>query len=165
MGAAILGVDPGASGALAILDHDGAIIAIEDMPAATGAALGACIRTLLDDIAPWQIERAWIEGAAARPGQSAPATWKQAANHGGILAALGALSIPVEIVQTPTWRKTHGITIPATVAKADKRKHGKQMSRQKAMELWPADAHLFRRVKDDGRAEAALLAEHGRRTR
>jgi hypothetical protein len=31
-----------------------------------------------------------------------------------------------------------------------------------AMGMWPAFAGSFKRVKDDGRAEAALLAEYGR---
>ena len=30
-------------------------------------------------------------------------------------------------------------------------------------ERWPTEAHRFARVKDDGRAEAALIAEWGRR--
>jgi hypothetical protein len=30
-----------------------------------------------------------------------------------------------------------------------------------AMRLFPGDAHLFQRVKDDGRADAALLAWWG----
>ena len=35
--------------------------------------------------------------------------------------------------------------------------------RQRACERWPTEAHRFARVRDDGRAEAALLAEYGRR--
>jgi hypothetical protein len=39
----------------------------------------------------------------------------------------------------------------------------KDNSRVKAMELFPALTDDLARVKDDGRAEAVLLAEYGRR--
>ena len=39
----------------------------------------------------------------------------------------------------------------------------KDASRHKASRLWPRDAGQFKLAKDDGRAEAALIAEHGRR--
>ena len=40
---------------------------------------------------------------------------------------------------------------------------GKDASREKFRTLWPKHADLVARVKDDGRAEAALLAEYGRK--
>jgi crossover junction endodeoxyribonuclease RuvC len=39
----------------------------------------------------------------------------------------------------------------------------KSASREKARTLFPAGAHHFARVKDDGRAEATLLAYYGRK--
>jgi crossover junction endodeoxyribonuclease RuvC len=41
--------------------------------------------------------------------------------------------------------------------------HGadKTASRRLACQKWPAFSHLWARVKDDGRAEAALLAYFG----
>jgi hypothetical protein len=50
------------------------------------------------------------------------------------------------------WKKLMGVT-------ADK-----NTSRQLAINLWPDQAHLFARVKDVDRAEAALIAEWYRRT-
>jgi hypothetical protein len=35
---------------------------------------------------------------------------------------------------------------------------GKDASRMRAMELFPSKAELFKRAKDDGRADAALIA-------
>jgi len=37
----------------------------------------------------------------------------------------------------------------------------KDGSRAKAIQLWPAQAGEFKRVKDDGRAEACLIAKWG----
>lgn len=39
----------------------------------------------------------------------------------------------------------------------------KSESRELASKLWPKHAEIFKRVKDDGRAEAALLAQFGRK--
>lgn len=153
MGTAILGVDPGRTGAIAIIDHHGQIIDIEDMPPATGAALGACIRSLLDDLASWTIDRAYVEAVHSMPRQGVRSVWTFAEGHGAILGALGALGIPVELVPPATWKKAMRVTA------------NKGTSRQRALELWPSEAERFRRVKDDGRAEACLIAEHGRMTR
>ena len=38
---------------------------------------------------------------------------------------------------------------------------GKDGSRLRAMELFPAYADRFKRVKDDGRSDAALIAYYG----
>ncbi len=156
-----IGIDPGKTGAIAFLNADGTLLDVVDMPSATGAALGACLRDLIADWAPHTIAAAWIEQVNTRPGQSATAMWTFATNYGAILGALGALGIPCHHVTTPTWRKTSGITIPASVDAKAKKKVGKQMSRQRAMELYVDHTSLFARVKDDGRAEAALIARHG----
>ena len=39
----------------------------------------------------------------------------------------------------------------------------KELSRRRAIETWPGSAGMFARKKDDGRAEAALLALWGQR--
>jgi len=158
-----IGVDPGRHGAIAFLNADGTLLDVADMPDATGAALGACLRDLIADWQPHDIAAAWVEQVNTRPGQSATAMWTFATNYGAILGALGALGIPCRHVTTPTWRKTSGITIPSTVPASKKKAEGKRLSRQCAMELYVDHTSLFARVKDDGRAEAALIARHGLR--
>jgi len=59
--------------------------------------------------------------------------------------ALGA-GIPVRWVSPAKWKRALGLS-------ADK-----GASRRRAIELWPAQSAMFARVKDDGRAEAALIA-------
>jgi len=66
----------------------------------------------------------------------------------GILAALG---IRVTFVQPREWKKVFRLD-------ADKEK-----SRKRATELFPQAADQWRFKKDADRAEAALLAEYGRR--
>ena len=152
MSALILGIDPGKTGALALLDASVVgcgIVAIEDMPDATGAALGAQVRSLVDGWSPHTISAAWVEFQTGRPGQSSSAMFTFATGYGAILGALGALHVPVHHVTPAHWKRTQRVT------------KDKASSRQRFAELWPAEAARVARVKDDGRAEAALIARHG----
>lgn len=70
----------------------------------------------------------------------------------GIIAAFG---LPLEMPSPQRWKKE---------ILADQGKD-KDASRFKAIQLFPALAAELSRVKDDGRAEAILMAEYGRRLR
>jgi crossover junction endodeoxyribonuclease RuvC len=148
MTALTIGVDPGKTGAIAILDGR-RIIDIEDMPDLTGAALGTWVRDLVADLAPHEVSVAWVEKVGAMPKQGIASTWKFAEGYGALLGALGACGIPVRHVTPAVWKKAAGLS------------KDKNASRQRASELWPDEAHRFARVKDDGRAEACLIALHG----
>lgn len=152
MSALILGVDPGRSGALALVALDGVLLDVIDMPEATGAALGTHVRHWIDDHSPHTIGAAWVEKAGSRPGQGHVNVFTFGVGYGAILGCIGALEVPTTIVHPGVWKRAMRVT-------ADK-----ASSRQRAAELWPADARRFARVRDDGRAEAALIAEHGRRS-
>lgn len=147
----ILGIDPGKTGAIAVLDADDPtrLLLVEDMPAATGSALGTCIAQLVEDLSPDRIVAAWVEDVHSMPKQGVRSVWTFALGHGAVLGALGALRVPVHFVSPAQWKRDQRVT-------ADK-----GTSRNRAMELWPREADLFQRVKDDGRAEAALIARHG----
>jgi crossover junction endodeoxyribonuclease RuvC len=54
-------------------------------------------------------------------------------------------------VTVPTWRRAVGLPASAT----------KEQSRGEAIRRFPGHAAMFARVKDDGRAEAALIAIAG----
>lgn len=151
MTALILGCDPGKKGALALVAPDGVLVDIADMPDATGSALGAHLADFLDDHAPHTIGCAWVEKVHAMPGNGSVSMFNFGANYGGICTLLGGLRIRVEVVSPNRWKKAMGVT-------ADKRS-----SRDLAAARWPEHAARFARVRDDGRAEAALIAEYGRR--
>ena len=59
---------------------------------------------------------------------------------------MSAYKIPLTIVTPQIWQKSAGV------------RGGKDGSRQRASELFPNYAGLFVRKKDDGRADAALMA-------
>jgi crossover junction endodeoxyribonuclease RuvC len=70
----------------------------------------------------------------------------------GIIAALG---LPLEMPSPQRWKKE---------IMADQGRD-KDAARFKAIQLFPTLATQLSRVKDDGRAEALLMAEYGRRLR
>jgi crossover junction endodeoxyribonuclease RuvC len=63
---------------------------------------------------------------------------------------LAGLAIPTSTVTPGKWKKSMQLNA------------GKDGSRAKAAQLWPTQAGEFKRVKDDGRAEACLIAEYSR---
>jgi Holliday junction resolvasome RuvABC endonuclease subunit len=136
-----LGIDPGMSGALALVTCRGDLLWVEDMPEPLH---GAAIVDLLDT--SFTAYRAAIEDVHSMPGQGVSSTFKFGMGFGIVLGALGARRIPYTLVTPNRWKKAQRVT-------ADK-----DTSRARACELWPAHAAKFARKKDNGRAEAALIA-------
>lgn len=148
-----IGIDPGLSGAVAFIDEYGALV-IHDTP--TAVVKGTRREYLTPQMAALLtgVEgKAALEQGIPMPRQASNTTYLMGKGGGlweGILAASG---IPYDLVPPQKWKKAMGIP-----PKSDK-----GASRALAARLFPAYSSLFARVKDDGRAEAALLAEYRRR--
>jgi hypothetical protein len=140
----ILGVDPGASGAIAWL-IDGRLEHVIDMPTADGRVAGALVAHELAEPG-WEPHLAVVEDVHAMPKQGVSSTFKFGVSHGTVLGVLATLGVPVELVTPHRWKRHHGIG-------ADK-----DRARRLAIERWPHAAGQFARKKDHGRAEAALIA-------
>ena len=69
--------------------------------------------------------------------------------YGMLQACIAANKHPTHFVTPAKWKGHFGLN------------RDKGVSRSKAMERFPEYAQLFSRVKDDGRAEAALIALYG----
>lgn len=136
----ILGIDPGMSGALAWLNDDGSINTLVDMPLTPDRRVD--VQRVWDSL--WSGDRTVIERVAGRNGQAGQNGFM--ANYGRLLGVVELLTEPI-LVSPQKWKAHHRLT--------GKDKHA---SRRLAQELWPDQAHLFKRAKDDGRAEAALIA-------
>lgn len=139
----IVGIDPGKTGALAFVDQDGLLAAVIDMPVVdkvvSAALVAQAIRT-------WGPSSAAVELVHSMPGQGVASSFGFGRSYGVVLGVLGALDLPVVHVAPTVWKRGYHLG-------ADKEK-----ARRLAIDLWPKDAGLFARVKDDGRAEAALIA-------
>ena len=147
----ILGIDPGLSGAMALLSiDDGALLTICDTPT-VGKTLNVYGVGSWLDAHSHQIKHAVVEEVHAMPGQGVSSMFKFGFVTGAIHGALGAMLIPITTVPPSTWKRQ--MRLPAD----------KDASRALAMRLFPRHHALFARKKDDGRAESALLAEWWRR--
>lgn len=152
----IAGIDPGLSGAIAILDEmtvrcvDAPTLAVKSgKKTRQHFDLQAMTRTLRD-CSP---DHVFIESVHSMPAQGVASSFQFGMGFGmwqGILAAMG---IPYTLVTPQRWKK-------AMLADMGSEKSA---ARLRAGQLFPSSAEQFARVKDDGRAEAALIAEYGRR--
>lgn len=147
----ILGVDPGHTGAIALLDTVFMSVRVFDMP--TGKA-GANGRTVLMDgllarhvEALGEVDMAVIEDVHSMPTDGSASAFKFGTAFGVIRGIVAAKNIPVTFIAPNKWKTMLGL--------AGKEKDA---SRGKAIELFPRDANLFARKKDHGRADAVLIA-------
>lgn len=150
-----LGVDPGASGAIAVLDEDGVLLEIFDMPVVE-LKIGKAIKRrvspelLAHVVSPYAGSVACLEKVSAMPNQGVSSMFAFGESYGIVRGVLATLQISTTLVTPAAWKGAMGLNA------------GKDGSRVKAMQLWPDRVAYFKRVKDDGRAEACLIAEFGR---
>jgi crossover junction endodeoxyribonuclease RuvC len=97
--------------------------------------------------------QAFVEYVGARPGEGAVGAFAFGRSRGVVEGVLGACGVPVTFLTPPVWKRAVGIPPGKDRAKDD--------ARSEAIRRWPGQAALFARVKDDGRAEAALIAVAG----
>ncbi len=149
-----LGIDPGSKGAIAIFSEAGALVAIHDMPVIK-MKVGKTMRErvsphgIFDLLWPMDIQTATVEKVGGMTGQSASAAYTFGYSCGVIEGVLIGLRVATTFVTPQSWKKSFGLA-------ADKGN-----ARQCAMRLWPEKSALFARVKDDGRAESALIGRFG----
>jgi crossover junction endodeoxyribonuclease RuvC len=104
-------------------------------------------------IARWAPSKAFVEYVGARPGEGAVGAFAFGRARGVVEGVLAAAAVPVAFLTPPTWKREVGIAAGKVGTK--------DAARSEAVRRWPAKAALFARVKDDGRAEAALIAIAG----
>lgn len=140
----ILGVDPGASGALAFYYPDApGRVAIEDMPLVAGKVCALGLVAILDRYGP---SEAIIELVGPMPKQGVSSVWNFSGAYHSAVAVIAAMRVPYVLVTPGKWKKRMGL--PAD----------KELARAMALRTFPQVASQFGRKKDHNRAEAALLA-------
>jgi crossover junction endodeoxyribonuclease RuvC len=152
----IAGIDPGKTGAMAILYPDNSVHFF-DVPT---------VKLKGRDRPAWkQWDREWrsaldfagvglvvIEDVAARPKQGVTSMFTFGRTLGFAHAIATSTDAIIEMVTPIVWKGKMGLL-----------KSSKGASREKATVLLPSTVGRVSRVKDDGRAEAALLALYGRK--
>ena len=150
----IIGIDPGMTGAVAILPEDGHAEVMELFPSADGK------RVVLP---PYDFDlsgpiKVWIEDINAIPTFGSQTSFKMGRALGALETwADGLPHASIEYVKPAKWKKAFGLILDKESTGPEK----KRISLECARRLFPGvDLH---RVADHNKAEALLIAEYGRR--
>ena len=142
--AAIAAIDPGKTGAIALLYPCG-FLDVHDMPIIDKEINARAIADLFDEFTPAHI---YIESVNSH-GMGRQSAFNFGQGVGVLKGVMAALEIPWTPVSPAKWKKHFNLN------------RDKAASRATATRLFPKFSHYFKRAKDHGRAEAALIALWG----
>ena len=141
-----MGIDPGASGAVAFYFPEFPTkVSVVDFSLVDGEINCSALADLIKGHDPQMVV---IEQVHSMPKQGVASTFKFGVAYGMARGVVASLMVPQVYVTPGKWKKFYGLTAE------------KEKSRELAIQTWPA-SDAFRRKKDHGRAEAALLALYG----
>lgn len=148
---AILGIDPGCSGALVVITLRGSYIDHLNMPTikvgiksrVNGAAIAAWIRK-------YHIGHAYLEQVGAMPGQGTASMFTFGHAAGVAEGILQGLNIPYTLVTPQAWKKSSGLI-----------GSDKDAARSRAIQIYPELRALDAKAKGQAISDALLIARHG----
>ena len=145
----VLGIDPGLTGALAFFfpSHPDRV-SVHDMPVVDGEVSVSALIATIKQMAP---DMALVELVGPMPTDGAVQAFRFGAAYSAAKAAVTACQVQMHLVTPAKWKRSLNL---------GGGKEGKEAARGLATRLFPAVAGDFARVKDHGRAEAALLARY-----
>lgn len=152
----ILGVDPGLSGAAAILNPDvtprsGLRWNVIDLPVVgEGTQRRINAPELRDFLMRFEPHHAFIELATVMPKQGIASSGRYMRAVGAVEAIISALNIPITFITPQTWKKHYKL-----------KGSDKEASRALALRLHPDASALLARKIDHNKAEAMLIAGYG----
>ncbi len=148
---AVLGIDPGCSGALVLVTEQGGYIDHLAMPTikvgtksrVNGAAVSAWLRQ-------YGVTHAYLEQVGAMPGQGTASMFTFGHAAGVAEGILQGLNIPYTLVTPQAWKKSAGLI-----------GSDKDAARSRAIQLYPELRALDAKAKGQAIADALLIARHG----
>ncbi len=149
----IFGIDPGLSGAIAILDNKEVIDIIELPVMAEGkknkrqlnsAHLSQYMKKNIIDINDTVVV---VEQVNAMPGQGVTSMFNFGQTFGAIKGVSAALKLPIYFVRPSKWKKYFDLI-----------RSSKDASRTKAIEMYPSLAEQLSKKKDVNKSDAILIA-------
>lgn len=159
----ILGVDPGASGAIAFLRTVSLSNVVGVGTVRTDISerdLYEWLDSILIDIEQTSNEpaHAYIERVSASPGAGVSGMFSFGQSYGMLRMLLVAHGVPFDLVQPAKWQQAMGCARPKGEAKESQTAH-KNRTKARAQQLFP-------NIKmNHAIADALLIAEYGRRLR
>lgn len=148
----VLGIDIGVTGALALLTDSGELVDVWTMPCLRdGPKNRQTINAplLAELIYKSHASRAFVERVGPRPAEGPVGAFAFGDCKGVVRGVLAAAAIPTLFIQPAAWKRAVGVP-PG--------KDMKDAARSEAIRRWPGHAGRFGLKKDDGKAEAALIA-------
>jgi len=156
----IIGIDPGLSGAIAILE-DNKIEEIFDMPVMSDGKKNKrqlnsalLVKLIKDNIKILENTIMIVEQVNAMPGQGVTSMFNFGQTFGAIKGICAALGLPIVFVRPAKWKK-HFELINCS----------KDASRTKAIEMYPAISEQLSKKKDVNKSDAILIARYYSETR
>ncbi len=151
----IIGIDPGLSGAIAILQNN-KVKSIFDTPVMSegkknkrqlnSAQMVKLIKSNISDVEETVVV---VEHVNAMPGQGVTSMFNFGQTFGAIKGICAAIGLPIFFVRPAKWKK-HFELINSS----------KDASRTKAIEMYPAISDQLSKKKDVNKADAILIARY-----
>jgi hypothetical protein len=165
----VLGIDPGFSGGLALLDPTGEVVALSAMPSTGSKPREIDVAKLLEFVAHHRqrdsIALVVLERASPRPTDGRIQSFATGCNYGEVRGVIKALGLPLEVCAPQTWQKVVFLGT-AKRSMSNGRPTGPKPSIAYAKRRWPSTS-LFRTPacsnEHDGLSDSLCLAEYGRR--
>jgi len=155
----IIGIDPGLSGAIAILENN-KVLNIFDMPVMSEGKKNKrqLNSALLSNLIKENIGNAEVaivvEQVNAMPGQGVTSMFNFGQTFGAIKGICAALELPIFFVRPSKWKKHFDLI-----------NSSKDSSRTKVIEMYPKMSNLLSKKKDVNKSDAILIARFFSETR
>jgi crossover junction endodeoxyribonuclease RuvC len=156
----IIGIDPGLSGAIAVMEKN-KILSIFDMPVMAEGKKNKrqlnsaqLVKLLNENILKDEEVSIIVEQVNAMPGQGVTSMFNFGQTFGAIKGICAALGLPIFFVRPSKWKK-HFELINSS----------KDASRTKAIEMYPLIADQLAKKKDVNKSDAILIARFYSETR
>ena len=156
----VVGIDPGLSGAIAILENN-KVLNIFDMPVMAEGKKNKrqlnsaqLVNIIKDSTKPDAEIAVVVEQVNAMPGQGVTSMFNFGQTFGAIKGVCAALELPIFFVRPSKWKK-HFELINSS----------KDSSRTKAIEMYPSLSSQLAKKKDVNKSDAILIARFYTETR
>ncbi len=151
----IIGIDPGVSGAISVLENK-KVIEIYDMPTMIAGKKnkrqvnGSQVTTIIKERINNEREIAVVvEHVNAMPGQGVTSMFNFGQSFGVIKGICSALNLPIYFVRPTKWKKHFNLI-----------RTNKEASRTKVIEVYPEISSKLSKKKDSNKADAILIARY-----
>ena len=149
----IIGIDPGLSGAIAVLDNN-KVLKIYDMPVMAEGKKNKrqlnsaqLVNIIKENIENREEINVVVEQVNAMPGQGVTSMFNFEQTFGAIKGVCAALNLPIFFIRPSKWKKYFELI-----------NSSKDSSRTKAIEMYPSIADQLSKKKDVNKSDAILIA-------